>query len=364
MPSLQWPSHGSNPAYLFDALELPFSKNSVNIDFSVNLNPIGPPILLQKKWPGLLSFVKDYPDPNCTELRKLIAQKENVQLDNILIGNGAAEMIFLLASALLAKKNVLIVEPTFSEYRKACHINHCQVSSYFLKEDDGWELKADELLPYLNGTDAIILCHPNNPTGVVYKEEELYRVFKIAEQRGIFVIIDEAFYDFAEGSISMVKHLQRFTNVIILRSLTKMYAIAGLRLGYVIANEQTIETIKKLQIEWSVNAIAQTAGSICLQDERFVIDTQHYVKRERNRVLHELSKMGFYLSQSQVNFYLLKHPKIESKHLLTYLIEKGIVARHTFNFPSLDGTYLRFAVKKEEENDQLLEELWKWSQTC
>ncbi|WP_243292247.1 threonine-phosphate decarboxylase CobD [Bacillus sp. FJAT-47783] len=361
---MQWPSHGSNPAYLFEALQLPFSKDCVKIDFSVNLNPLGPPISLQEKWSELLFYVKDYPDPNCSELRKLIAKKENVSPENILIGNGAAEMIFLLASGLLAKKNVFIVEPTFSEYRKACHINHCQVSSYFLKEDDGWDLKADELIPYLKENDALILCHPNNPTGVVYKEDELLKLFKAAEQGGIYVIIDEAFFDFAKRSISMVKYLQTFSNVIILRSLTKMYAIAGLRLGYVLANEQTIQTMKKLQVEWSVNAIAQKAGFICLQDEKFVIDTQQYIKRERNRVLHELSKMGFSLSQSQVNFYLLKHQDIESQHLLTYLIEKGMVARHTFNFPSLNGAYLRFAVKKEEENDQLLEVLWKWSRTC
>ncbi|WP_044747554.1 threonine-phosphate decarboxylase CobD [Bacillus alveayuensis] len=362
---MKLPSHGSNPFYLYESLQIPLLEKQKRIDFSVNINPFGPPPMIREKWQSYYISIEDYPDPYCLQLKELISKKEHVKEKEIFIGNGASEIIFILASALLKNKKVLIVEPTFSEYQKACETFGCQVSSFLLESEKNWELYADELLNAIHEVEAIFICHPHNPTGKAFQEKELYQILKEAAKQNTFVIIDEAFYDFSTQNHSMVQYLQKFPNLIILRSLTKMFAIAGIRLGYALGHEAVLEKLKKYQPEWSVNAIAQKIGALCLKDDEHVKRTQQWMEKERNRVSNELRKLGFDVSDSQVNFYLLNEPeKQDLKELIVFLLKHGIVPRHTYNFRGLEGRYLRLAIKKREENDRLMEVLQKWRKIC
>lgn len=353
------PLHGSNPAYVYEAFNL--LKPHHVIDFSVNTNPFGPPSILKDAWQHLFNFVEDYPDPCGHQLVTLIAEQENLKESSILLGNGGAELISCMAR-LLSGKRVLIVQPTFSEYEKVCRMNDCDVAFIFL--DETWELNASAIIQQLKNTDALFLCHPNNPTGIVYEQEELLKILEACEYYNCLFIIDEAFYDFAIEKTTLSSYLEESRHLVILRSLTKMYAIAGLRLGYVLAQPTVIEKLRRLKPYWSVNALALKAGELCLQDSSIVHRTQAFIAKEYKRLYEQLTNIGFMLSNSRVNFYLLRDPTLSKQDaLMKWLLQKDIVPRHTYNFPRLEGDWLRLAIKHEKENDLLLEALQEWRQT-
>ncbi|WP_345893241.1 threonine-phosphate decarboxylase CobD [Fredinandcohnia quinoae] len=351
------PSHGSNPKYVYEAMGIQIPNQY--IDLSANINPLGPPQALSEKWKVFFKQIVDYPDPYALSLKEVIMEKEKMDHDWLLIGNGGSELITLVAR-FLAKKRVLIIQPTFSEYEKACRVNECDVS-YFRLNEPNWELDIDRLIPLLENADAIFLCNPNNPTGILYPQSTILRLIKECKRAGCFVVLDEAFYDFVETYESSVGLCKDFSNVIVLRSMTKMFAIPGLRLGYAVTNPMIIKELSAFQSHWSVNTLALLAGEVCLQNEAFILMTQEYIAKERQKLFQFFQKEAFITSASRVNFYLLRDPKIENQKLLfRFLLEKGIVARHTFNFPGLDGNWLRFAIKSTHENERLMEVLTEW----
>ncbi|MDZ5474210.1 threonine-phosphate decarboxylase CobD [Bacillus sp. 31A1R] len=355
---MKWPSHGSNPQYLFEAMGLPLPKRY--IDFSANINPLGPPESLTKQWNEFIHKINVYPDPYSTRLKENIAEKENLLSTQVLIGNGGAEIITLIARMLTGKR-VLIIQPTFSEYEKACKANGCEVRYLQVNHQQDWMVDLELLKEELRTADAMFLCNPNNPTGVVYSKSQIIDILKLCDKNDCQLILDEAFYDFLVDYKSITSLIKQYSNLIILRSMTKMFSIPGLRLGYVMATESVVEQITTYQSHWSVNTIAMLAGEACLEDEAFIINTQNYIQRERKRLFSFFEKENFIVSPSQVNFYLLRDAKTEdSFQLFTFLLQKGIIPRHTFNFPGLEGSWLRFAIKSTEENDQLMEVLQEW----
>lgn len=355
---MKLPSHGSNPEHLLNALRI-VPKNNL-IDFSVNVTPLGPPPSVKQEWENLFCYITDYPDPSSDELKQAISEHDHLAPEKLFIGNGAAELIYLIAHT-LQHQNLLIVDPTFSEYRDACLACNCNVHSFLLREDQNWELDANSLIEQLDGMQAVFICHPNNPTGVTYSHSQLIEVIKAALQLNVIVIIDEAFFDFCEQPVTLAPYVERFSNLVILRSFTKMFAIAGIRLGYMVAHESLLSKFKRYQPQWSVNVIAEKIGTVCLNEKSHIKNTMLYVKRERDRVFTSLRKMNFHVTNSKVNYYLLRE---ESKQtidpLFKYLLEQGIIPRHTFNFKGLEGNYLRFSLRTKSENDVLLNALEKW----
>lgn len=311
--------------------------------------------LYQKEAKETIAF---YPDPHVTKLTKRLAEKNDVPIERILVGNGAAELIFLLASCFREKK-VRIIEPAFSEYRDACTAYGCEVDSFVLEEP--WELHKEQMKQMVKGVDLLFLCSPNNPTGVRYSKEQIVTLLKEADKGNVTVVLDEAFYDFCEEKQGLQQLCHMFPHLIVLRSLTKMYAIAGLRLGYMIANERLIKKVKTFQPPWSVNGLAQSIGFHLLDEESFVTQSVHYLHTERERMRRALEQLDFFISPSTVNFYLLsERNKKDLKPLFLFLLHNGIVPRHTYNFNGLDGCYLRLAVKDRQSNDQLLRLLQNW----
>jgi threonine-phosphate decarboxylase len=356
---LKWPSHGSNPQHLFKymGLELPEKY----IDFSANINPLGPPPVLKKKWNDLFQEITVYPDPFAEKLTSRISEDEQISNDSILIGNGGAELITLVARFLTGKK-VLVVEPTFSEYEKACRANYCEIHYHQLKEPS-FALSIDELRLSLHSVDAVFLCNPNNPTGIQYPVSTILSIIEESEKQNCFVILDEAFYDFLLDYHSFIPYINKFRNLMIIRSMTKMFAIPGLRLGYVAANPDIIAELGRLQPHWSINTIALLAGELCLQDIEFIKESQIYILEERERLHAFFYQNNFEITPSQVNFYLLRDPFLTDQFsLFEFLLHKGIIPRHTFNFPGLEGNWLRFAIKSNLENSALMEVLLEWRQ--
>ncbi|MCM3116874.1 threonine-phosphate decarboxylase CobD [Neobacillus sp. MER 74] len=354
---MSWPSHGSNPQYLYKAMGLALPKKF--IDFSANINPLGPPPSLKEKWVDFFREIHVYPDPFAIKLTDMISKAEQTERDTILIGNGGAELITLLGR-MLARKRVLLVEPTFSEYEEVCRVNQCEIVYHQLIEPD-FTLNLSDLRSSLVDVDALFLCNPNNPTGIHYPLSTIISIIEECEKRDCLVILDEAFFDFLIEYESVVPYINKFSNLIIIRSLTKMFAIPGIRLGYLVAQPAIVSVLSKLQSHWSTNTIALLAGELCLQNEAFIKETQEYIDCERKRLFSFFYHNNYIASSSDVNFYLLQDPHLQDQFtLFEFLLHQGIIPRHTFNFPGLDGRWLRFAIKGHEENNQLMEVLAKW----
>lgn len=356
---MKWPSHGANPHYLTDELQLP----QVTHDFSVNVNPQGPPSWLQEKWGDYFEQMKNYPDPDAVELRHAIAQQESIPANQILVGNGASELLTLIGRE-FARKRVVIVEPTFSEYRTITDRNACLVESVFLSESDGWDLPVEKIISKLAGVDLVIVCNPNNPTGVVYKQSKLLALLNVLEEKSITLVIDEAFYDFAHDEPSLMQQVNRTSHLIILRSLTKMYALPGLRIGYLAGSEAMVQNLALHQPTWSVNTLAQLIVPSCIQDHNHRLQTRNLIQTERDRIFPMLRDLSFTVSKSDVNYYLLGGFPSLSDTLLPFLLENRVAIRHTHNFPGLNGDFVRLAIRTQKENDYLLELLGRWVQSC
>ncbi|RXJ03885.1 threonine-phosphate decarboxylase [Anaerobacillus alkaliphilus] len=358
---MQLPNHGANPEHLVRSLHLSQSENT--IDFSVNTNPFPLQNHIIANWNQYIESISKYPDPSSEQFIEFLSTKENVQRNQLLLGNGAAQLIYLLAMY-FQKKKVAILEPTFSEYREACVAFGCDIEGIIMGHP--WELNKEKLVKRCQQKDVLFICNPNNPTGVSYPPEDLIHVIQKLSSYNVTVIIDEAFFDFQEHGTTLIQLVNQYDNLIILRSLTKMYGLAGLRLGFMAANETVIASVSKLQHPWSINGLAQQIGLECLQDDVHVRNTQEFMKNERLRLFPLLEELGYEVSNSQVNYYLLKEKdkKEDCLALIKFLIVNGIIPRHTYNFVSLQGQYIRLAIKTTEENNYLLNVLRRWRETC
>lgn len=354
---MKWPAHGSNPQYLYEAMNLVMPEEK--IDFSANINPLGPPAQLKRNWPQLFEMIADYPDPKGKCLRRRIAVKEDLNEEQILIGNGGAELISLVGRMLRGKR-ALIIQPAFSEYEAACRTNGCRADS-FLLEAGRWDLNLEKLCSLIIQYDAVFLCNPCNPTGIYYSKSEIQTLAETCKEHGCLLIIDEAFYDFVAEYESITDWVKDYEHIIIIRSMTKMFAIPGLRLGYVMASEAIIRKLACMQPHWSMNALALKAGEWCLDSDKYIEETRELIARERNRLFAFFAEKHFLSSPSRVNFYLLKDPLLDNQlPLFEFFLQQGIIPRHTMNFIGLEGEWLRFAVKGPQHNYILMEALKKW----
>ncbi|QOY35914.1 threonine-phosphate decarboxylase CobD [Anaerobacillus isosaccharinicus] len=358
---MQFPNHGANPGHLTKVLKLQLQEEA--IDFSVNTTPFPLQKNIEANWRDYLETITKYPDPTSEQLKILIAKKEGLTANELLVGNGAAQLIFLIAMYFQGKE-VAIVEPTFSEYRDACKAFNCEVEGLVINKP--WRLDVEDIYHRCKSKQLLFICNPNNPTGIAYSLEKLQNLIERLALLGVTVVIDEAFFDFQEEGNTLINLVQKHSNLIVLRSLTKMYGIAGLRLGFMAANPTLVRKISRLQNPWSVNGLAQQIGYECLKDSCYVREVQEFMKSERGRVFPQLRQLGYEISNSKVNFYLLKErdKNEDCLPLIKFLIESGIIPRHTYNFSSLDGRYIRLAIKSVGENNRLLNALKRWKERC
>ncbi|MBS8263879.1 threonine-phosphate decarboxylase [Mesobacillus boroniphilus] len=353
---MKWPSHGANPHFLYEAMNLPVPKEK--LDFSANINPLGPPPVLKENWGKLLEAVTEYPDPHGTILKRKIAEREGLQESNVLLGNGAAEVISLIGR-MLAGNQAVIVQPAFSEYEEACRVSGCQVQYHQIP--DTWAWMDDDLDAKLKKADALFLCNPSNPTGAYYSKSIILHLLEKCRSQQCLLIVDEAFYDFLADYESISQCINEYPNLLIIRSMTKMFAIPGLRLGYLLADPAVIRKIAAFQPHWSTNGIALKAGELCLESESYIKETITLIEQERQRLFLFYQSREMLVSPSRINFYLLKDPTLSNQYsFLQYLLNRGIIARHTVNFPGLEGEWLRFAIKGPGDNDKLMEAVDGW----
>jgi len=325
------------------------------IDFSANINPLGPPEWLRAVVSANLSGVVHYPDPESLQLKQAVADRYRCSVEEVLVGNGSTELIYLLPKAMGVDRAVIPV-PCYADYATSARINGLELAILPLREDRDFVADPDELESCLTGGDAVYLGHPNNPTGIPLDTAALTGM--AARNPSSIFVIDEAFVDLASGIESLAA--QRLDNVIVLLSLTKTYAIPGLRLGCALANREMVKRIEALQPPWSVNAIAQAVGCEALRDADYVLQSRRFVEERRKELVRGLEAIsGFKVYPGRANFLLVRMDRKDpdAPSLAGRLLQTGIAIRVCANFEGLDERYFRVAVRTAEENQQLLDAL-------
>jgi L-threonine-O-3-phosphate decarboxylase len=342
------------------------------LDYSSNINPYGLPENLKKEIFEKVFVLERYPDPDYIELREKIAEKNNLNIENIIVGNGATEIIFLFMK-ILSPKKVLIVSPTFGEYERAIKAStlandSLEINYFELKETENFVLNVKNLETELeNNYDLLILCNPNNPTGQFLKLKKLEEILKICEQKNTKLFVDEAFVEFVEDweNESIINSKENKENLFVIRAFTKFFAIPGLRLGYGICfNNNLLKKMLEKKEPWSVNNIADLAGQTVLDDENYIQKTKEWIKDQKKYMYENLNKIeGLRAYKTEVNFILLKiednllEKGLDVKNLRKKMLEKGILIRDASNFIYLNKHYFRLAIKDKLNNEKVIETL-------
>ena len=322
-------------------------------DFSASINPLGQPAAVGRILREAADSLLHYPDPDCTELARALAEARGCAPSQVIVGNGSNELIYLLCRVLDPRRAV-IAEPTFSEYAAALGQTGCGIERVFAAPGDSFRRPLEALERAARDADVAFVCNPNNPTGALAAAEDLLDV--AAQAPDCTFVVDEAFIDFAPEAPSCAGQGQ----VLTLRSMTKFYAVPGLRLGYAVGPEGLMQRLRAAREPWSVNTLAQEVGLAVLEDSEFAARTHELVAEERAFLLEGLAANALLEPfPTSVNFVLvrIKDPGIACDALRDALIPKGVVIRHCSNFPGLGGRYFRVAVRTRPENERLLSSL-------
>ena len=324
------------------------------LDFSANINPMGMPDPVKAALVRAAERSDVYPDPYCTALREALSEVESVPADGILCGNGAAELIYLYAYALRDRdaRPALIVEPTFCEYEAALRAAGIPVERHMLREEDGFRLTEEILGTDFGRFSAVFLCSPDNPTGIA-ADPALIRGLAGTGARMFF---DFCFLDLTEDPdrYGIPGLIRERPNVTVLRAFTKSWAMAGVRLGYVLFSDGSfLAAMSEKSQCWNVSVPAQEAGLAALGCRAWLRESVRRISSERERLAGALRSLGLTVLPGEANYLLCR----ASRDLLPLLRERGILVRDCSDYPGLGAGWFRCAVRTPEENDTLLRAL-------
>ncbi|WP_444643719.1 pyridoxal phosphate-dependent aminotransferase [Caproiciproducens sp. R1] len=330
-------------------------RNQVRIDFSVNSNPLGIPDSVKDALHEAVGHCEQYPDIRAEKLAESVSQMTGVGTEHLLFGNGASELFLAIIHAVRPKRIVIPV-PSFFGYEKAAMASDAEIGYYEMKESAGFALD-EGLLEQLTGdTDLLFLANPNNPVGNLLDGTLLKKIAAVCREKRITVVLDECFLEFTgeEERLSFKNRLQEYPNVVVVRAFTKIFAIPGVRLGYLFCGDRELtERIKNQLPEWNLSVFAQAAGAAACREKEYLEKTVRFVKTEREYLSGELRRLGFRVYPSAAD-YLLFYTSVP---LYDLLLEKEILIRDCGNYRGLHEGYYRIAVKQHGENETLIREI-------
>jgi threonine-phosphate decarboxylase len=345
--------HGGDPFTDMQRLGIP--KKPV-LDFSVNVSPLGPPQNVKNAWMRLIESISRYPSIDGEPLTDYYIKRFGISKECVLPGNGSIEMIYL-APRVLGVNRAAIVTPTFHDYERALTLVGATVTRTPLTSKNSFSpLDCNSLYRALSQTDALFICNPNNPTGTRFSAEELVKSADAFPNKHMFV--DEAFIqfldDFESTTLMSASRIRR--NILVFHSLTKIYALPGLRIGCVIGHPDTISTLKRHTHPWSVNAVVESIVQLLLECDEYETELKELCRAERNRFIAGLAKLdGLHLFEGSANFLTARWTKTSQlDDLLRRLLAQGLYVRDCRNFPGLEDNYFRFCIRLPHDNDRLI----------
>lgn len=328
--------------------------NDIKYDFSVNTNPLGLPLIVKEKLAENIDIFSKYPDIQCSQLYEAVSVAENVPGESLLFANGASE-IFKLAVDAIKPRKALVTAPSFLGYSHVLNGAGAGIEYYYLEEGKNFALDTDILEKIPTGCDMVFLCSPCNPTGKIISKEVLLGILSYCEENKIYLVMDECFLGFLPDyeRLSMKSSLQS-NYLIVVNAFTKLYAMAGLRLGWcVCGNKMLLGKMRQVQPEWSVSVPAQIAGVYALKDKDYIIRTRELIVKERLKMAEFLENKGIKVFPSDANFLLVK----SKVNLYEKLLSKYILIRQCSNFAGLSDEFYRIAIRSSEENKIFMEAL-------
>jgi len=330
------------------------------MDFSSNINPLG---FSQKAGDTIkdnLEQIQVYPDSASTALREAIAASfGGIDLNNVVVGNGSTELIYLFAESFLEKGDVAIIPaPTFGEYENA--VRKAGGEPRHIKLSNDFRIEPNIFSGEMKDAKMAFMCNPNNPTSILTPYNVLVEMIEEALEEDVLLFLDEDFLEFVdeEKQVSLVDEIDDYPNLFILQSFTKVYGLTGLRIGYGIASEEIIKLLSNAKIPWNVNCLAQAAAMTALTDREHLKKTQELIKTERAYLSRELKRIdSFKLYPADANFIFMdiRESGFTSAQLKEKMLKEGILIRDCSSFSGLDDYYIRVAVKTRQENERLLE---------
>jgi threonine-phosphate decarboxylase len=327
------------------------------LDFSSNMNPLGPPSIVKELMHTRWVDIVKYPDPVVRELKRKLARRYNIAEESILVGNGAAELIDL-AARVRRPRITGLARPSFSEYEEAIRKAGGGIYNIPLHAEMGFVLQQEAAEEAARQCDLLFLGHPNNPTGKLIPQHLLDSFI----DSGKPLILDEAFMDFVpdEQERSMLRRAAVHPNLYVIRSMTKFYSIPGIRLGFIVAHPDRIRELAELQVQWSVNYLAQLIGAAVLDDQVFEAETHEWLRVEKPWLIEKLEQLGLEVVHSEVNFLLFAFPEdsgVKIRQAQYHMGRQGILIRDASLFQGLGERYCRVAIRLRPQNEQLLDGL-------
>lgn len=344
--------HGGAPAFDLRRLNLPDKRV---LDFSVNINPMGPPMIVREKWSEFFLAIENYPSIHGDGVAQYYEGKFGIPSRNFLAGNGSTEMIYLVPRV-FRFGHVLIVTPSYHDYERASLLSGTKVERYPLSPEEKFSSPGlDRLAQALKNVDAMWMGRPNNPTGTLMPKEILLELAGMFPQK--WFIIDEAFIQFVDRweEQSLLCEEPK-SNILIIHSLTKFYAFAGLRLGGVAGSADAIARLRQAKVPWTVNGVAEKIAPLLLACADYEQEARSLVAKEYKKIFRKLELMdGITPFPSTANFLLCQWHKTKTlDDLMRYLLSRGAYIRDCRNFPGLEEGFFRVGFRAPRENDLLL----------
>ena len=332
-------------------------RNKVDIDFSVNLNPLGIRPEMKEALSKALERSHEYPDSKQSLVREKMADLEDLDYGNVFAGCGASELIPAIVRS-IRPGNALIYAPSYTGYERALDAAGVDILYHNTMKESGFDLTMEDAASITDKTDLVFLCDPINPTGKNLKEDVLNEMIRKAHEAGAGVILDESFYllsERCEGSYrtKSIDLLRKYDNLYILRSFTKLFCVPGIRAGVVFGSHEGIREIAKQVPEWNLPVTSEaviSTGYDIMKSGSFLRDTLEAVRSGRNYLTENLKGFGFEVYDSDTSFILFEAPE----GLQTGLLAKRILIRECDDYAGLGNGYYRIAVRNEEDNNKLI----------
>ncbi|QLH74410.1 MAG: histidinol-phosphate aminotransferase family protein [Methanomassiliicoccales archaeon] len=328
-------------------------------DFSSNLNPYGPPPELREYILEGSEGLDHYPDDSAEEFLSAVAEHHHVDVRNTIAGAGTAELIRLFPETFIERGDIVVIPaPTFSEYSFACRLMGAKIEEVLLREDNGLRIDLERLRLKCKGAKAVYLCNPNNPTGNILRKREVLELAQEFDRTGTLLFLDETLLDLVRGgdTISCAKEATDLSNMFVIRSLTKSFAMPGMRIGYGIGSERMIATMSKARLSWNLGRLEQHVGA------RLITECQGHVRKaaemmakEGPRMAKEINGTGMVEAKTPESFFFFSRCKrLKGAEVQSAMLSQGVLVRDCASFGHPFDRFVRFAVRTPEKNDILI----------
>ncbi len=326
------------------------------VDFSTNVNPMGCSTKVINHLKTFTTLFSSYPDPYSKQLYEKLSEYTGINKNRIVVGNGSIEVLYDFCRVFLNPQTpVLIPIPTFGEYESASKLQGCKL--IFFKTMD-LNKNLENFIKKIPNNGCIFICNPNNPTGILIKQKNMFKIIKTAQIKSSMILVDECFIELTcDEKKSVLKYIEHFDNLFLLRSLTKTFGLAGLRIGYGIGDKKIIKTLKKIKIPWSVNTLAQKAASLSLSDKLYLSKTRNLIKQEYIFLTKSISKINNFICYNSDTSFILIKSLLDTTFLQEQLLKHKILIRNCNNFRGLNNHFFRISIKTHNENLKLIKSL-------